>query len=157
MGAAVPPLESMRVMLPKEHWWPIDDWWNFHVGAHVFGDIHLFADALNARYGAAKSLEDFTLKSQLMAYEGVRAMYEAYGRNKYVSTGVIQWMLNNAWPSIIWHLYDYYLRPGGGYFGVQRPTKRSILFMATMIVPFGWSAADTRRSWPETNHQSRES
>lgn len=28
-------------------------------------------------------------------------------------------MLNNAWPSIIWHLYDYYLRPGGGYFGAK--------------------------------------
>jgi hypothetical protein len=25
--------------------------------------------------------------------------------------GVIQWMLNNAWPSMIWHLHDYYLRP----------------------------------------------
>ena len=36
------------------------------------------------------------------------------------STGVIQWMLNNAWPSMIWHLYDYYLRPGGGYFGAKR-------------------------------------
>jgi exo-1,4-beta-D-glucosaminidase len=29
-------------------------------------------------------------------------------------------MLNNAWPSMIWHLYDYYLRPGGGYFGAKR-------------------------------------
>ena len=29
-------------------------------------------------------------------------------------------MLNNAWPSLIWHLYDYYLRPGGGYFGTQK-------------------------------------
>ena len=47
-------------------------------------------------------------------------MYEAYSRNKYQSTGVIQWMLNNAWPSMIWHLYDYYLRPGGGYFGAKR-------------------------------------
>jgi exo-1,4-beta-D-glucosaminidase len=28
-------------------------------------------------------------------------------------------MLNNAWPSLIWHLYDYYLRPGGGYFGAK--------------------------------------
>jgi exo-1,4-beta-D-glucosaminidase len=28
-------------------------------------------------------------------------------------------MLNNAWPSIIWHLYDWYLRPGGGYFGAK--------------------------------------
>ena len=35
----------------------------------------------------------------MQTYEGVRAMYEAYSRNKYTSTGVIQWMLNNAWPS----------------------------------------------------------
>jgi exo-1,4-beta-D-glucosaminidase len=49
----------------------------------------------------------------------VRAMYEAYSRNKYQATGVIQWMLNNAWPSMIWHLYDYYLRPAGGYFGAK--------------------------------------
>src|SRR5260370_8361702 len=47
-------------------------------------------------------------------------MFEAYSRNKYTSTGVIQWMLNNAWPSMIWHLYDYYLRPGGGYFGAKK-------------------------------------
>jgi exo-1,4-beta-D-glucosaminidase len=56
----------------------------------------------------------------MQTYEGVRAMYEAYSRNKYQSTGVIQWMLNNAWPSMIWHLYDYYMRPGGGYFGAKR-------------------------------------
>jgi exo-1,4-beta-D-glucosaminidase len=52
-----------------------------------------------------------------MTYEGQRAMFEAYGRNKYKSTGIIQWMLNNAWPSLIWHLYSYDLRPAGGYFG----------------------------------------
>ena len=55
-----------------------------------------------------------------MAYDGERAMFEAYGRNKYAATGVIQWMLNNAWPSLIWHLYDYYLVPGGGYFGTKK-------------------------------------
>ena len=58
-----------------------------------------------------------------MAYEGERAMFEAYGRNKYTATGVIQWMLNNAWPSLIWHLYDFYLRPGGGYFGTKKANE----------------------------------
>jgi len=110
-------------MLPKEHLWPIDDWWNFHSGGGAFKDIHVFTDALNARYGTATSLEDYTFKSQLQAYEGIRAMYEAYGRNKYTSGGVIQWMLNNAWPSMIWHLYDWYLRPGGGYFGAKSATQ----------------------------------
>jgi exo-1,4-beta-D-glucosaminidase len=106
-------------MLPKEHQWPIDDWWNFHSGGGAFKDIHVFTDALNARYGAATSLEDYTMKSQAQAYEGIRAMFEGYSRNKYTSGGVIQWMLNNAWPSMIWHLYDWYLRPGGGYFGAK--------------------------------------
>ena len=55
-----------------------------------------------------------------MTYDGQRAMFESYARNKYTSTGVIQWMLNNAWPSLIWHLYDYYLVPAGGYFGTKK-------------------------------------
>lgn len=120
MGPAVPPAESIREMLPKEHWWPINDWWNFHAGGGEFRDIHVFTEAQDARYGKSNSLEEFTSKSQLMAYEGVRAMFEAYSRSKYTSTGVVQWMLNNAWPSIIWHLYDFYLRPGGGYFGAKK-------------------------------------
>jgi exo-1,4-beta-D-glucosaminidase len=36
---------------------------------------------------------------------------------------VIQWMLNNSWPSLIWHLYDYYLVPAGGYFGTKKATE----------------------------------
>ena len=119
-GPAVPPIESIKEMLPKEHWWPIDDWWNFHAGGGEFKDIHVYTDALTARYGKADTLEDYTLKAQLMNYEGIRAMFEGYSRNKYTSTGVIQWMLNNAWASMIWHLYDWYLRPAGGYFGAKR-------------------------------------
>jgi exo-1,4-beta-D-glucosaminidase len=118
-GPAVPPIETIKAMLPKEHQWPIDDWWNFHAGGGVFKDMHVFTDALDARYGKSAGLEDYTMKSQAQSYEGIRAMYEAYGRNKYTSGGVIQWMLNNAWPSMIWHLYDWYLRPGGGYFGAK--------------------------------------
>jgi exo-1,4-beta-D-glucosaminidase len=28
-------------------------------------------------------------------------------------------MLNNAWPSLHWHLYDYFLNPAGAYFGAR--------------------------------------
>jgi exo-1,4-beta-D-glucosaminidase len=119
-GPAVPPVESLRRMLPRDHLWPINEYWNFHAGGGAFKDIAVFTDALKNRYGTPRSLEDYAMKAQLMAYEGERAMFEAFGRNKYTSTGVIQWMLNNAWPSLIWHLYDYYLRPAGGYFGTKK-------------------------------------
>ncbi len=118
-GPEVPPIESLRTMVGKDHLWPIDDTWNYHAGGGVFKDIRVFTNALNTRYGTANSVEDYAFKSQVMGYEGIRAMFEAYSRNKYASSGVIQWMLNNAWPSIIWHLYDFYLRPGGAYFGAK--------------------------------------
>jgi exo-1,4-beta-D-glucosaminidase len=122
-GPAVPPIESLRRMLPKEHLWPIDEYWNYHCGGGAFKDMHVFTDALNARYGQAKGVEDYAQKAQVQAYEGHRAMFEAFGRNKYTSTGVVQWMLNNAWPSNIWHLYDWYLRPGGSYFGAKKANE----------------------------------
>jgi exo-1,4-beta-D-glucosaminidase len=118
-GAAVPPIESLEAMLPKDHLWPIDSVWTYHAGGGEFKNIDKFTRALEARYGKASGLEDYVRKAQALTYEAERAMFEGYARNKYTSTGVIQWMLNNAWPSIIWHLYDYYMRPGGGYFGTK--------------------------------------
>jgi exo-1,4-beta-D-glucosaminidase len=119
-GPAVPPLESLERMIPKDHLWPIDETWNYHAGGGQFKNLNLFTNALNNRYGTAKDLRDYAAKSQLMTYEGERAMFEGYARNRYSSSGVIQWMLNNAWPSLIWHLYDYYLMPAGGYFGTKK-------------------------------------
>jgi len=115
-GPAVPPLEELRTFIPEDKLWPISDVWNFHAGGSQFKNIDLFTHALETRYGKAKDAADYAWKSQAMTYEGQRAMFEAYGRNKYKSTGIIQWMLNNAWPSLIWHLYSYDLRPAGGYF-----------------------------------------
>ncbi len=119
-GPAIPTKESLAKFIPKEHLWPIDDYWNFHAGGERFTTIDIFRDALEKRYGAPTSLDDFERKAQAMTYDNQRSMFEAYGRNKYLSTGVIQWMLNNAWPSLIWHLYDYYLVPAGGYFGTKK-------------------------------------
>jgi len=119
-GPAIPTRESLEKFIPKEHLWPIDDVWNYHAGKERFTTVNVFTDGLTRRYGPATSLGDYERKAQAMTYDGQRAMFEAYGRNKYTSTGVIQWMLNNSWPSLIWHLYDYYLVPAGGYFGTKK-------------------------------------
>jgi exo-1,4-beta-D-glucosaminidase len=119
-GPAIPPRESLERFIPKDHLWPIDDVWNYHAGKERFTTINVFTDGLTRRYGPAASLDDYERKAQAMTYDGERAMFEAYGRNKYTATGVIQWMLNNSWPSLIWHLYDYYLVPAGGYFGAKK-------------------------------------
>ncbi len=122
-GAAVPPMESMKRMLPAQSLWPLDSVWAYHGAGGQFNKASRFNLALNARYGEPASARDYTFKSQLMTYEGERAMFEAYRRNKYLATGLIQWMLNNAWPSIFWHLFDWYLLPAGGYFGTRKANE----------------------------------
>jgi exo-1,4-beta-D-glucosaminidase len=119
-GPAIPLLASLKQMFPPDDLWPINGVWNDHTGGGVFGNLDVYDHALDARYGKPANLADYVEKAQVTDYEGERAMFEAYGRNKYTSTGVIQWMLNSGWPSLIWNLYDDYLRAGGGYYGTKK-------------------------------------
>lgn len=119
-GPAIPQPDSLRRFIPPHDLWPIDQVWDYHAGGGGFKNLDVFNGGMRATYGWPDSMEDYSRTAQTMAYDGERAMFEAYTRNKYTSTGVVQWMLNNAWPSVIWHLYDYYLQTGGGYFGTKK-------------------------------------
>ncbi|HYK37255.1 glycoside hydrolase family 2 protein [Alloacidobacterium sp.] len=120
-GPAVPNISSLRKYIPQDQMWPTSSAsFSFHNGSGKFKTLAVFDDAMHATYGSPEDLKDYVRIAQAMTYDGERAMFEAYSRNKYTSTGVIQWMLNNAWPSNIWHLYDYYLDAGGGYYGTKK-------------------------------------
>jgi exo-1,4-beta-D-glucosaminidase len=119
-GPAIPSLASRKLFLPDPEAWPPTADWSFHFGGGEFVNLKVFDSAMEAVYAKPNSAGDYERMAQTMEYDSERAMFEAYSKNKYTSTGVIQWMLNNAWPSMIWHLYDYYLDTGGGYFGTKK-------------------------------------
>jgi exo-1,4-beta-D-glucosaminidase len=119
-GPAIPSLASREKFLPDPQAWPPSAAWSLHNGGGEFVNLKVFDEAMEAVYAKPESAADYERLAQTMEYDSERAMFESYGKNKYVSTGVIQWMLNNAWPSMIWHLYDYYLDAGGGYFAAKK-------------------------------------
>lgn len=120
-GPSIPPYESLIKFIPKDSLWYTNSEWLYHCGTMEFGDTKIFNEALNNRYGDSKSIQEFVDKAQAQNYEAHRAMMEAYGLNKYkTATGVVQWMLSNPWPGLIWHTYDYYLYPAGTYFGMKK-------------------------------------
>jgi exo-1,4-beta-D-glucosaminidase len=126
-GASIPLLDDLNRMLSPqelEAMWKYPQARQFHASAawSIFADIEPFDTALARRYGPPKSLEDYVAKAQLENYDNVRAQFEAFNAHMDAakpSTGVIYWMLNNAWPSLHWHLYDYFLNPAGAYFGAR--------------------------------------
>jgi exo-1,4-beta-D-glucosaminidase len=119
-GPAIPTVGSLKKMFPPDRLWPINPAWSFHTPSPKDFTLNRINTAMDSMFGAPKDLERYVELSQAMAYDGERAMFEAFARNRYKSSGVIQWMLNNAWPSLYWHLYDYYLQPAGGYFGTKK-------------------------------------
>lgn len=120
-GPQIPPIESIKKMIPEKDLWPINnDVWDYHCGKNEFGSLKRFMKAFNARYGKSENLKDFAFKAQISNYEAIRPMFEAFQINRYQATGVIQWMLNSAWPEFFWQLYDYYLRPNGAFYGTMK-------------------------------------
>jgi exo-1,4-beta-D-glucosaminidase len=128
-GPAIPERESLEAMMNPaqlEALWQNPGGDHFHAGTSgtAFDNLAVFAEALSARHGAAESLDDFIMKAQLMNYEAERAAFEAYARQKHVTaTGFVHWLLNNAWPSLIWHLYGHDLAPAAGYFAAKKANE----------------------------------
>jgi exo-1,4-beta-D-glucosaminidase len=121
-----PPLESLRRFLAPADLWPIGAAWNYHAGkaGSVFDNTTPFTSGLNSRYGTASSADDYSRKSELQNYENTRSFFEAWSAHEFTqSFGTIFWMLNSAWPSVHWNLYDYYFKPGGGYFGSKKANE----------------------------------
>jgi exo-1,4-beta-D-glucosaminidase len=120
-GTSIPPLASLQKMLPVESLWPIDKkYWEYHTGRNQFVTLDRYRKALSSRYGESSSVEEFAYKSQVSNYEVMRPMFEAFVAHKPLSTGLIQWKLNSAWPDMIWQLYDTYLQPNGSFYGVRK-------------------------------------
>ena len=127
-GPQIPPIESIKKMIPEEYLWPpMNDMWNYHSGRKDFNSVGVYMKALDNKYGKPNNLEELALKAQLMNYEAIRPMFEAFVINRKVATGVVQWMLNSPWPEFYWQLYDYYLMPTGAYFGTKKANQPATL------------------------------
>mgnify|MGYP003868123885 CR=1 FL=1 len=119
-GAQIPQLESLKKFIPEDKLWPINETWNYHCGRYEFSDLSRFIEAIDQRYGKPDSIIEFDKKAQAMNYELMRPMFEAFQVYKERSTGIIQWMLNAAWPKMYWQLYDYYMMPTGAFYATQK-------------------------------------
>jgi exo-1,4-beta-D-glucosaminidase len=101
----------------------------FHVAAKYNGytktaRMGQYNTPLWNRYGPWSDMASYQKIAQMGGYEVTRAQFEAYlARSKdpaNPSPGVIYWMLNKAWPSLHWNIYNYDFDQPGVYFGAQK-------------------------------------
>jgi hypothetical protein len=117
----IPPIESVRLMMPEKALWPQALDWGLHdfclVGA--MGGAGFRAIVENS-YGGANSAEEWIRLAQFVNYDTYRAMFEA--QSKY-RMGVLLWMSHSCWPSFVWQTYDYYFEPTAAYYGCKKGSE----------------------------------
>ena len=117
----IPPVESLKKFIPAEKLWPINEYWYFHAGANEGNNtLENIQRVIDKRYGPSSSVEEFSKKAQLAHYEDVRAQYETYAVHWADRKMMVHWMMNNPWPSFFGHLFDDFMKQGGGYFGAKK-------------------------------------
>lgn len=122
IGAQMPMRESIEKMIPRDQLWPVGEAYDYHctTAGEAMHSLDVLKEIIDQRYGQAVDLDDFLKKAHHLDYDGTRAMFEGFRVNRPKSTGVIQWMLNSAWPSLYWQLYDWYLVPTASYYSVKK-------------------------------------
>ena len=122
IGAQFPVKETILKIIPEDQLWPVGEAYDFHctTSRDALHDLTELKTVIEKRMGGAENLDEFIRKAHFIDYEGTRAMIEAHRVNVPRSTGVIQWMLNSAWPSLYWQMYDWYLVPTSGFWSVRK-------------------------------------
>ena len=122
IGANLPQLESLRKMIPEASLWPLSDAWDYHCTASssAMNTTKVLQETINNLYGGFDGLNDFVRKAHAVDYDGTRAMFEAFRVRVPKATGIVQWMLNSAWPSLYWQQYDWYGVPTAAYYGTKK-------------------------------------
>lgn len=121
----VPPFESLQKFIPPDKLWPINETWYYHAGSHRGNStLETIRNVVENRYGPPTGAEDFCKKAQLAHYEDTRAQFEGFAANGWATHKMtLYWMLDSQWPSFFGHIIDYYLKPGGAYFGAKHGLK----------------------------------
>ncbi|NIM92075.1 MAG: hypothetical protein GTO17_14140 [Candidatus Aminicenantes bacterium] len=122
---SLPVLESLQKFIPDltpedDVKFPLNHTWGYHDACEGNGKYSLYDEAIRQRYGEPKDLADYLLKGQLVNAENYRAIFECVNQARERVAGVILWKTNPAWPSVIWQLYDWYLRPNAGYYYTKK-------------------------------------
>jgi len=117
----IPPMESVRTMMPESALWPQGLIWGLHdfclEGAQG-GDG--FRRIIETSYGGASNVEEWVSLAQFVNYQGHRAMFEAQSKHRM---GLLIWMSHPCWPSFVWQTYDYYFEPTAAYFGCKKASE----------------------------------
>jgi beta-mannosidase len=132
-------LETLNKMFPADKLWPVNEYWDDRLMDNAYAAIVmpfterqlLFARDL---YGDSESVREFTAKGMLVHAECMRAEIEYSRVHKPYTSGILNWMYSDIWPSGTWSVVDYYTEPKQAYYQMKKSYE-------PVLVTFAYNAS----------------
>lgn len=117
--------KSYRAFLKSDELWPTNPVWDDRYRANPYAKIiRTFVDVqkqyAREMYGEFTGLSDFIAKSMAIHADALTMEIENARTQKWHSSGIMNWMLSDIWPTGTWSVVDYYLRPKQAYYAMKR-------------------------------------
>ena len=105
-------IPALDMEIPDSNYARIDSVWRFH----KYEGYGKYVDA----YGKSKDVRYFAERAQLVNYNQYRALMEGHLAHMWDwYTGLIIWKTQNPWTALRGQMYDYYLDPNAGLYGLH--------------------------------------
>ena len=117
--------QAYERFFPKEDLWPMTKMWHDRMLTNPYAaEKIMFCEAerrfAQEAYGKPQSLDDFIAKGMMIHAEMLRCEIEFQRSNKGVTSGFMNWMFSDTWPTGTWAVVDYYTEPKQAYYQMAR-------------------------------------
>ncbi len=99
---------------------PLNVTFGFHDALTYYVPTHT---AIAQQFGPMPDLMEYLWIGDLFHGEFYRGVYEAANKVRPRNEGTHLWKVNASWPSMQWELFDWYLHPNSGYYGMKEALK----------------------------------
>ena len=117
--------QTFEKIFPQEKLWPMNEYWEDRLMDNPYAAVKLgfaerqlrFAEEL---YGKAKNLDDFIKKGMSVHAESLKCEMEYQRAHKGVTSGFLNWMYSEIWPTGTWSVIDYYTEPKQAFYQMAK-------------------------------------
>ena len=136
--------QTFEKFMPKEHYWPIDDLWNYRIttNPYDFHDRRTFAEKqlslCQAFFGDPKDHAEFIKYGMTVHAESMWDEVFGYRTKRPFNSGCMFWMYSDPWPTGSWSVVDWYGLPKASYYAAKR---------ASRPLQIGWKNRPDENGW----------
>ena len=135
---------SFEKFMPEEHYWPIDDLWNYRITLNPYDhhDRRTFAEKQLALaqwfFGNPENHAEFIKYGMTVHAEAMWDEMFGYRTKRPGNSGSMFWMFSDPWPTGSWSVVDWYGVPKASYYAARR---------AAQPLQIGWKNSAGGNGW----------